>query len=513
MRVVLTSTARRVWNDGVSTWTGVANATERVRVTKQPRNKFIGQGPLFSYEAPRLVVRDLPVNRPVPAGSVREHHSPFQPQPSTYTITYNGRRVAAQIAMKVWTLTICFAAGLWGADERQLALALKAQMDFERVELSAKPTLAEAETCQQSQAAIITVALPEELPLLHFRKGYCALAGAVATTSKGQLQAAAAEFDLAKEAWPGRMRKAAKNTPAEPVSSGIRVLAAIARLQADAGETERANARQELADAAEHPSCTSNVMSAEFCRQLVETGRQWLGWMALRNNDLDAAARLLSFANGSGWNEWVQGRRKYEAGSYADAVAGYTQAIGIWKSIWQDPPLLRALGPRPSIPIAMADLGAAQLLAGDTAAAIRTLDASLKADASNAHALYLRARAKELAGQSEAALADYNLASRTAFASAQDLASGEAHLYRGIAMYRRKDFKGAEDEFATALNFEIAPALRADATAWRHLAAVAAGSCTSAREFLEGSLPKASPFFPKNEARAQASACNGTASR
>ena len=32
---------------------------------------------------------------------------------------------------------------------------LKAQSDFERVQLSAKPTLADAETCQQSQAAAL----------------------------------------------------------------------------------------------------------------------------------------------------------------------------------------------------------------------------------------------------------------------------------------------------------------------------------------------------------------------
>ena len=128
-------------------------------------------------------------------------------------------------------------------------------------------------------------------------------------------------------------------------------------------------------------------------------------------------------------------------------------------------------------------------------------------------ALFLRGRAKELGGQGDAALADYNLASRTALATAKDLASGEAHLYRGIALYRSKDFPHAEDEFSSALNFEIAPPLRADATAWRRLAAVAGGSCASASAFLDGSLAKVSPFFPKNEARALAAGCGGTAQR
>src|SRR5207302_10704757 len=108
------------------------------------------------------------------------------------------------------------------------------------------------------------------------------------------------------------------------------------------------------------------------------------------------------------------------------------------------------------------------------------------------------------------ALIDYNLASRTAFANAKDLASGEAHLYRGILLYRRKDFARAEDEFASALNFEIPETLRADAQAWRHLAAVASGSCASAKEFLDRTLPGVSPYFPKNEARHLAVNCHAS---
>lgn len=251
-------------------------------------------------------------------------------------------------------------------------------------------------------------------------------------------------------------------------------------------------------------------MITEFCRQMVETGRQWLGWIALREGRMDDAARLLTGSSDSGWDQWVQGRRSFDAGSYPDAAANYARAIEIWKSMWPQPPLVRALGPRPNVPVAQADLGGAQLLAGDAAAAIRTLDVSIKADPSNAHAIFLRARAKEIGGQKEAALADYNLASRTALAAAQDLASGEAHLYRGILFYRRKDFARAEDEFSSALNFEVTPALRQDASAWRHLSAVAGGSCAAAREFLDGSLARVSPFFPKQEARSLAAACVGS---
>jgi Tfp pilus assembly protein PilF len=115
-----------------------------------------------------------------------------------------------------------------------------------------------------------------------------------------------------------------------------------------------------------------------------------------------------------------------------------------------------------------------------------------------------------LAGQPDLALSDYNLASRTAFANAKDLASGEAHLYRGIFLYRRKDYARAEDEFSSALNFEVPAAIRSDAVAWRHLAAVAGGSCATEREFLARSLADVSPYFPKAEARAIVASCSTT---
>jgi tetratricopeptide (TPR) repeat protein len=234
--------------------------------------------------------------------------------------------------------------------------------------------------------------------------------------------------------------------------------------------------------------------------------------MAIRADRLDEAISELSAAAATGWLDWAQGRRAYEAGGYAQAATRFSAAIQIWKAVWNGagPSFVRRLGPPPDLPPALADLGGAQLLAGNAAAAIVSLDASLKLDPASARGFYLRARARELAGRPDTALADYNLAARAAFASARDLASGEAHLYRGILFFRRKDYARAEDEFSSALNFSIAPSLRPDAEAWRHLAAVAGGSCAAARQNLERAIPAASPFFPKEEARAIASACNET---
>ena len=43
--------------------------------------------------------------------------------------------------MTVWALTLLGASALFAADEQQLALALKAQIDFDRVELAAVPAI------------------------------------------------------------------------------------------------------------------------------------------------------------------------------------------------------------------------------------------------------------------------------------------------------------------------------------------------------------------------------------
>jgi tetratricopeptide (TPR) repeat protein len=411
--------------------------------------------------------------------------------------------------MKVSVLALMAMPLLLAADQRQLALALKAQSDFGRVEMTARPRIPEAQTCVQSQAAALAVSLPEDRSLLYYRKGYCATAGAAASQDPLQFQAAAENFDKAVEAWPERARKSPKHAPPEPVPAALRVFGGIARLQAVAGVAVPAGARQEIAAALETPSCNSALIPAGFCSDLLTAGAQWLGWMALRGNQLDEAAHNFSGAPGTGWSAWVQGRREFDAARFREAAAQYASAIDVWKRIWQGdgPTFLQALGPRPQDAAALADWGGARMLAGDLAGAILTLDASIQADSASPHALYLRARAKELAGRLDAALTDYNLASRTAFAAAVDLASGEAHLYHGIILYRRQDYARAEEEFASALNFEMTGALRPDARAWRQLAAVAGGSCGTARQSLNLALAAVSPFFPRDEARSLAAAC------
>ena len=376
-----------------------------------------------------------------------------------------GFRRAIGIAVVIFSTT------MWAADKEHLAMLARAQAAFDRVESVPSPPLADASACVQSQAAMLAVALPAEASALHYRKGFCELAVAAMTHTQAMFADAAAELDRGDAPLLAWLARRAGNLP------------------------EEANWKQ-------GGSCPKS------CEPLVPVAKLWKGWIAWNAGNVDAAAVQFEAQPNSGWPDYADGMRAFRGGRYKESVTRYEQALQIWTRRQEepDPPLTARLGPPVNISQLRTDLAGAQILAGDPAGAVAMLDRVLEA-APNARAYFLRARAKELSGQSEAALADYNLASRTAFADAKDLDSGEAHLYRGIAYYRRKDYSRAEAEFASALNFQISPTLRPDASAWRHLAAVAAGSCGASREYLERSLASVSPYFPKAEAEAVAAGC------
>jgi tetratricopeptide (TPR) repeat protein len=420
--------------------------------------------------------------------------------------------------MRVPLLTLAAVLALQAADERQLALSLQAQADFERVEAAAAPQPRDTSACIQSQASVLPVAAPEERALILFREGYCALAGAAIGQDSTQFADAAVSFEQALEAWPARAAAASRQkAPPPQVPSGLRVFAAISRAIPRAVSGREPNAapapfdaqEAQLAAAVDHPVCESVVMTPSSCQTAIQLGNLWLGWIALQRGDTSAATRWFSGAGFSGWPQWVEGQEAFRAGDYKKAALRYGEAVDVWRKAEhaQALPLVQRLSPRPDMAAIPADLGAAQLLAGDPRAALENLDAAVKADPSKARTIYLRARAKEAAGEADAALADYNLASRTAFAAGAGQSSGEAHLYQGILLYHRKDWPRAEDEFAAALNFDIPAAMKSDAAAWRHLAVVASGSCGASRGYLEKSLGAVSPDFPKDAARSALAAC------
>src|SRR5690242_17735038 len=193
--------------------------------------------------------------------------------------------------MGVRILAFFAASALFAADEQQLALALKAQSDFDRVSLTASPAVRDAEICVQSQAALLPVAAPEELPSVHYRKGYCTLAEAGVTGDSAAFRQAAAEFDAAVAAWPGRFSKKSK-LPPETVPAALGALGAIARLNGAPGDAATVDAAtNEISSALANPGCSATVMAPERCRQVLETARQWWGWIALERGDIDEAGR------------------------------------------------------------------------------------------------------------------------------------------------------------------------------------------------------------------------------
>lgn len=411
------------------------------------------------------------------------------------------------MGMRIWVIPL-MASALLAADAQQVALVWKAQLDFDKVMLAPVPPLTDSGACVQSQAAVLAVSAPSDAAQLHFRRGFCRLAEAALMQRPDEYQAAARDFERAAAAWPQRLGPG-KRPVSEPVPAELRVLPWVARLHAASGDGARAEARAGIEAALDAPSCGSGLMPPSQCQNVLEAAREWLGWIALGENRLDDAGRWFRGVEGTGWPEWVEGQRRFQRGDYAGAVEDEDDAVRVWKAFWSDggPALARRLGPAPHVDAALVDLGAARLLAGDAKGAIAELTVALKADPSNARALFLRGRAHDLAGNREAALADYGMASRAAFAAVHDGASGEAHLYRGILLYRRGDPARAENEFASALDLEIPAALRGDARAWRHLAAVEAGACGSERDLLEAAMAQASPYFPRAEARQAALDC------
>jgi len=409
---------------------------------------------------------------------------------------------------------------LQAADEERLALVRKAKSAYDLAVLSPQPQLSETSACIQLQASLLPVATHEELPVIHYRRGYCLLISAALTRNAAGFRDAAAAFDQAMTTWPARV-KLVKGQAPEPGPSVLMVLSAIARLEAsqlekppdDSSSAGSVGVREDLSVGLARSTCSVDLMTAASCQDVLRAGREWAGWTALQSGDLKTAVSDLLDLKNSFWSQWVWGRQAFVEGRYTDAAVRYAGAVEEWRknqARWRANWMLR-LGPEPHMGAVLTDLGGAQLLAGQAGQAISTLDSAVAADPQYAQAYYLRARAKEQGGQADAALADYNLAARTAYATADLLVSGEAHLYRGILLYRRHEFQRAEDEFASALNTGVDNSIRADVTAWRHMAPTANGACGSSRKLLADSLPSVSPYFPKAEAQALIAACPATA--
>jgi tetratricopeptide (TPR) repeat protein len=412
--------------------------------------------------------------------------------------------------MRIPLLALLATLPLYGADAQKLALEAAAQADFERVSTGATD-LATTTRCLQSQAMLLAVATPVETPPILFRKAYCQLANGVVSQNRTAIGQAAETFDEAIA--DGEALSLKQKTPFH-LPGAWHILSSVARLNAGAPPDSQDQPLSRAVDghSGDESGCQTNGDRLEFCHTVHQLGSAWLGWIALKRGDLLVAGRR--FANGKtpGWTNWIAGMDLYRRGNYAGAAAEYGQAIGIWREAHPDT-LMARMGPQPVMPEALADLGGAELAANDLAGALASLDAAVKADSSNSRALYLRGLTKQHLGRNDAALEDLNLASRAAFARNGDAGAGEAHLFRGISFYWRKEYTRAEDEFASAMNAGVTEPWQSDARAWRLLAAVAGGACGDSRRALESAMASISPYFPRGDARAAFAACPATATQ
>jgi tetratricopeptide (TPR) repeat protein len=387
-------------------------------------------------------------------------------------------------------------------DESALASRIQARTDFDRVTAAAFPDLRDAARCVQSHAALLPAARPFELPVVRFRKGWCEMLAAARADSRAGYRQAAQDFAHAMAAWIAR--------GPEPMPAGLQVASGVARLRAGADPGVLADIRAGLEAALVSQACPADLMPSRLCQELVSLGRIWLGWMSLKEGDLAGAARLFQGFEETGWAAWTAGRQALEAGRHAEAAGALARAVEAWSGSLRYPKagVLRLLGPKPDLPEATAELGSAQYLAGDYAAAVQTLTAAVKARPLDARSIFIRGLARGALGQGEAALEDYQVASRTAFANPAQPSSGAlAHFYRGVWHFRRQAWPRAEGAFASALNLGPRDPERADVAAWRHLAAVAGGACEASAAHLGHALAGVSGFFPRAEAEARLSAC------
>ncbi|HWQ57210.1 MAG TPA: hypothetical protein VN442_26225 [Bryobacteraceae bacterium] len=387
-------------------------------------------------------------------------------------------------------------------DDAALSMLIRAQTDFDRVGASALPDVRDTTRCTQSQAVVLPMTRPADLPVVRFRKGWCELLGATLVDSQAGYRQAAQDFAHALAESPNRAP--------EPVSAGLQVLSGIARLRAGAEPQVLPDIRAGFESAVATQACPASVMPVRLCQELVSTARLWLGWMSLREGKLDDAKRMFQDFPEMGWLTWTEGRRALESRRYGEAAAAMAKAVERWNAEIKYPKggTAHLLGPKPDRLEAIADLGSTRYLAGDYTGAVQSLDAAVKGRPTDARSIFVRGLAREALGQQEAALSDYQIASRTAFANPNlPAAAAQAHLYRGVWHFRQKAWQRAESSFASALMADAGP-YRAEIIAWRHLAAVAGGACESSAAELRRALPAASGFFPRAEAEAQLAACS-----
>ena len=391
------------------------------------------------------------------------------------------------------TFALCIAAMAAFGQSRTSPIVTKAGLDFDKVDAAPIPTIQDAMSCVQSNAAAVAAVRTEERYLFQFRKGYCELFGAVVTGTSDGFRAAAADFTDAVFSWP------LKTVPGPP--SALPALISIAHLEQGRMVDSYPDLARELESILAVSGCPATpIMSPAFCSDLLATAKVWLGWLAYRKGDLAKAAQGFAVYPGDPWSLWMAGRIAQQRKQLTEASSLYQKALDGWAASEKspNPDVVTLLGPKPD-PIAVYfQLGQIDYEAGRYASAIPRFDAVIKATPKNSYAIFLRARSKDALQQYAAALDDYVLAVQTATTYTDGSWNiGQAYYYRGPPVLPAEGFHprrvGASNALAAAPK-EI-PAT--DVTAWRAMAVVSGSDCGTSIDVLESAAQASSDQFPK----------------
>ncbi len=362
------------------------------------------------------------------------------------------------------------------------------------------PALQDVMQCMQTHAALLPLVRTDQRYLVHYRRGYCALFGAVVTKDAADYQEAAREFTQAWEGWPARM---------QTVSSGLLALVGIARI-GNGASAAPPEALRVLETAAAQAECSQTaLMRASFCGELVETARVWLGYEAYRADRLADALRLFQAAPGSTWSVWAAGRQAWVERRWPQSVALMQSAIDAWTKANQNssPGTLTLFGPKPDLGRCYYELATALFRMEEYKRALVALNEALERNPSNSFAVFLRARSKDALAESGAA-ADYlrsaKLADQTKDGS---WAVGQAYYYRGLLLYREKRYTEAVQALELAPKNGLGELSRQTVTAWTSLAEVAGGDCEKAGELTDANQELKASGFPVAEAQAFVTEC------
>ena len=374
--------------------------------------------------------------------------------------------------------------------------ALRAKAAFEKVDTSPIPSLADAKACAEAHAALLPQVRQDQKYLVHYRKGYCEIFAAVASKQVPDYEAASQDLTQAVLAWPAQ--------GAGAKSSGLRALLAIANLQGGIKTNPQADVVQELTSLNAPLECSSTaVMQTSFCQALAATAQIWLGWLAFQQGRPEDAAKVLEAQPDSPWSLWISGRQMQRARRFPEAISAMEKALTAWEQSdrSQSPAVQHLLGPKPDYARCFYELGDAQYRAEKYEAAVKSLDEAFRRGSPGAFAYFLRGRSKDLLADAAGAMADYEAATRIAKQNSDtSWAVGQAYYYRGLRLYRDKQYSQAEVEFGNALGSALGEVPKAEAAAWRELSKAASGGC-QALDALEASVRSTSDPFLSLEAK------------